>query len=73
MCMHVPVVLVQCKRMMISLFTLTLTLTLTLVQVWIYATNGKENPLEWERIHVLDEHDGYISCLDWSAGKTACV
>jgi hypothetical protein len=29
--------------------------------------------LEWERIHVLDEHDGYISCLDWSAGKTACV
>lgn len=36
-------------------------------QVFIYDTKGKENLADWgEPVHVLNEHSGFVSAIDWN-------
>jgi len=34
-------------------------------EVFIYETKGSDEPETWTKIHTLDEHDGFVSGIDW--------
>jgi len=35
-------------------------------EVWIYNTQGSDDPKTWTRSHTLDQHSGFVSGIDWS-------
>jgi actin related protein 2/3 complex subunit 1A/1B len=42
-------------------------------EVWIMATDGKMDPSQWRREHVLSEHMGFVSGIDWHGESNTIV
>jgi actin related protein 2/3 complex subunit 1A/1B len=42
-------------------------------EVWIFDTNGSNDPSTWTKIHTLDEHDGFVSGIDWHGESNTIV
>lgn len=42
-------------------------------EVWIMATDGKMDPSQWRREHILSEHMGFVSGIDWHAETNTIV
>jgi len=42
-------------------------------ELFIFSTEGSENTKEWKRTHVLSEHGGYVSMVDWCPEQNLIV
>jgi len=42
-------------------------------EVWIFKTNGSMIPSEWTKEHVLAEHEGFVSGMDWHGASNTIV
>lgn len=42
-------------------------------EVWIFETNKSDDPSTWTKIHTLDEHEGFVSGIDWHGESNTIV